>query len=272
MSTRFRRPEYTGENRCIPCTVVNSIIAVGVTGVLTTLNPILGICSVVASAILLYYRGYLIPGAPTITKRYMPDRVLEMFGKEPILTTPGFIEPNNERFDDTTEFNTLSLLLRHGVIQPTDDGEDIELTTVFKETFPEVNSDDPISRAEAVFQSHFQDLSIDGQSDVPYLINTADTVLLSWTSETALRIDAQSAQALDNFVPNTEALNKNEYFSLLQSIRALREICPKCGDVIRFTQQERETCCQTYTANVLSCDSCGDTLLEVNDSALNEPL
>jgi len=37
----------------------------------------------IASVILIHLRGYLVPGTPTLTKRYLPDDVLQLFGKEP---------------------------------------------------------------------------------------------------------------------------------------------------------------------------------------------
>lgn len=79
----LHQPEYTGENRCGPCTVLNLIIA-GLLGSLIVRKSKLGGLAAVAISIgLIYLRGYLVPGTPTLTKQYLPPRVLRWFGKNP---------------------------------------------------------------------------------------------------------------------------------------------------------------------------------------------
>ena len=76
---RFKQPEYTGENRCLPCTVVNTIIALVlsvavVAGVARVANPAAGLAAGVVllgcSLGAIYLRGYLVPGTPELTKQY----------------------------------------------------------------------------------------------------------------------------------------------------------------------------------------------------------
>ncbi|MFB6194579.1 MAG: hypothetical protein ABEI80_00270 [Haloplanus sp.] len=89
---RFRQPEYVGENRCIPCTIVNVALALYASVALAVLVTFVGPASVAAlvgvgafalCGAAIYLRGYLVPGTPTLTKRYLPDRVLAAFDKEP---------------------------------------------------------------------------------------------------------------------------------------------------------------------------------------------
>jgi hypothetical protein len=79
----LRRPEYTGENRCLPCTVVNAVIAAVLGGTVAKKSKPAGLVVLVGSAALIYLRGYLIPGTPELTKRYLPPSVLRWFGKSP---------------------------------------------------------------------------------------------------------------------------------------------------------------------------------------------
>ncbi len=90
---RLRRPEYTGENRCLPCTVVNAALAaLAATGVGSGL-VVAGVSAAYAagvaagvlgvSAVSIYLRGYLVPGTPALTKRYFPPWLLSLFGKDP---------------------------------------------------------------------------------------------------------------------------------------------------------------------------------------------
>jgi hypothetical protein len=97
---RLRRPEYTGENRCTPCTVVNTalaaLLAAGAGGLAAAATPagtgpvpapVPGLAAgglvLAAGLASIHLRGYLVPGTPRLTKRYFPDRVLAWFDRAP---------------------------------------------------------------------------------------------------------------------------------------------------------------------------------------------
>jgi len=87
---RLRQPAYTGENRCLPCTVLNIAIAGTLAvGAALLATPLAGAVVLVASLSAIYLRGYLVPGTPELTKRHAPDRLLRLFGKAPELPEPG---------------------------------------------------------------------------------------------------------------------------------------------------------------------------------------
>ncbi|QLG49748.1 hypothetical protein [Natrinema halophilum] len=79
----LKQPEYTGENRCEPCTVLNLVIAAVIGSVVARKSRLGGALAVAVSITLIYLRGYLVPGTPTLTKRYLPPEVLRWFGKDP---------------------------------------------------------------------------------------------------------------------------------------------------------------------------------------------
>ncbi|SEQ79360.1 hypothetical protein [Natrinema salaciae] len=79
----LKQPEYTGENRCEPCTVLNLVIAAVVGSVIARKSRLGGLLAIGISIALIYLRGYLVPGTPTLTKRYLPPEVLRWFGKDP---------------------------------------------------------------------------------------------------------------------------------------------------------------------------------------------
>ncbi|MDF9747762.1 hypothetical protein [Natrinema salsiterrestre] len=79
----LKQPEYTGENRCEPCTVLNLAIAAVVGSLVARKSRLGGLLAIAVSVALIYLRGYLVPGTPTLTKRYLPPEVLRWFGKEP---------------------------------------------------------------------------------------------------------------------------------------------------------------------------------------------
>ncbi|MDQ2050761.1 hypothetical protein RBH26_09705 [Natronolimnohabitans sp. A-GB9] len=82
IAERLHQPEYTGENRCEACTVVNVIIAIILGGIISRKSKLVGVFSIGMSLVLIYLRGYLVPKTPTLTKRYLPAAVLQWFGKE----------------------------------------------------------------------------------------------------------------------------------------------------------------------------------------------
>lgn len=100
---RLHQPEYTGENRCEACTVVNVIITAILGAVVARKSKFAAVVTVSVSSILIYLRGYLIPGTPTLTKRYLPPSVLRLFGKEPELTLSsgfGSVGTHQQKFVD----------------------------------------------------------------------------------------------------------------------------------------------------------------------------
>jgi hypothetical protein len=68
----LRQPEHTGEYRCTPCTVVNSVIAVVLAAALAVLWLPAGVLALAVSLAANHLRGYLVPGTPELTRRYFP--------------------------------------------------------------------------------------------------------------------------------------------------------------------------------------------------------
>ena len=78
----LKQPAYTGENRCEPCTILNLLIAGAVGSLIARKSRLGGLFAVGFSIVLIYLRGYLVPGTPTLTKQYLPAEVLRWFGKD----------------------------------------------------------------------------------------------------------------------------------------------------------------------------------------------
>ncbi|AHF98921.1 hypothetical protein HALLA_08640 [Halostagnicola larsenii XH-48] len=79
----LHQPEYTGDNRCEPCTILNLVIAALLSSLIARKSKLGGVLALGCSIGLIYLRGYLIPGTPTLTKRYLPPAILRWFGKDP---------------------------------------------------------------------------------------------------------------------------------------------------------------------------------------------
>ncbi|MDG5760682.1 hypothetical protein QA600_15200 [Natronococcus sp. A-GB1] len=98
---RLRQPEYTGENRCTPCTVLNLAIAGAIGAAVARRSRIAAAAVVGASTAAIYLRGYLVPGTPELTKRYLPEPVLRLFGKTPEPEIRGGLVAGESRADET---------------------------------------------------------------------------------------------------------------------------------------------------------------------------
>lgn len=80
---QFQNARYTGERRCTPCTLVNMAIAIGVASVIFRVSLLIAMLWLVVSLVLIWSRGYLVPGTPWLTKRFLPISVLELFRNQP---------------------------------------------------------------------------------------------------------------------------------------------------------------------------------------------
>jgi len=156
MLDRLRRPEHTGENRCLPCTVVNSLIAValaaataaGMVASGATAAPAAsaaGAAVLAVSAALIALRGYLVPGTPALTRRYFPSWLLRRFGKDPAPPgAVGVVDGGGAAAADATDeagtgadapgdqIDVERALSTAGAVEPCDDRDDLCLTESFR--------------------------------------------------------------------------------------------------------------------------------------------
>lgn len=122
---RLRRPEYTGENRCWPCTVTNvALLGTGIVVLLVLDFLAVAIAFAVIGAGAIVLRGYLVPYTPRLG-----PRLLEALPIEPIHrdrdggSLAGTTLPDGDA--------VLATLLEAGVVVPEDEGEDLRLDASF---------------------------------------------------------------------------------------------------------------------------------------------
>ncbi|MFC6794404.1 hypothetical protein ACFQFH_08690 [Halobaculum halobium] len=136
----LRRPEYTGENRCGPCTVLNVAAVVVAAAVAATRRRSLAVPVVAVGAALVYLRGYVVPGTPA----FAPDLVRSL-GMEDrfrhVAVDGGDPERRRESDDlvaDTDPQELLGAMFRHGVIEEGEGGDDaLYLTEAFETAWRE---------------------------------------------------------------------------------------------------------------------------------------
>ena len=252
---RVRQPEYTGENRCVPCTVANLAIA----AVLTAGLAFASVPGAAAFAVLavgsIWLRGYLVPKTPELTKRYFPDWLLAKFDKGPM---PEPVPP--EEFDPET------VLLEAGVVEPCEAADDLCLTADFEAAWRgrmERLADDATLRTELADQLDIDgDVSFESFGDA-YIARQDGTQIGQWESRTALLADLAAAKELPERVDAWEALDPQRRSQLLGGLRVFVEVCPSCGGPVTADTEVVESCCRSTTVVGVACDDCGDRLLEV---------
>ncbi len=261
----FRNPEYTGENRCLPCTAVNTVIAgvlssaVGV-GVAVMTAPVLGSVAglgvFVLSLAAIYLRGYLVPGTPELTKRYLPERVLALFGKG-----TETVEPQTESDIDPEE-----VLVEIGALEVCADGNDLCLTDSFRTAWHEEIQ--RVEEADAEREQLLDMLNTDS-GEVTYeefgsafRARVDDQVVGKWESRGAFLADLGSANVLETRYPAWERLSLQGRSQLLNGLRLFIDTCPECGSAPEFGTDIVESCCSTRQVATVSCPSCGARLFE----------
>jgi len=302
MIDELKQPEYTGENRCMPCTGVNLLIAVVAAAVAGRRSRKAGAGVFVASVVLIYLRGYLVPGTPTLTKRYLPDDVLRLFGKEPVGPAPsglgagldsdeatprdaGAAAVSNGDGTSTAESATNGgvveaardeagaldpeiVLSNAGALEACEDGEDLCLTEEFKRSWDDAMADFDGEESTDLAERLVAQFDLDVEEseieefDDGRVLTDGDGRIGQWPSEAAMIADAAGAAVLRSRLPDWEALSTREKGSLLNGLRLFLEECPTAEGGIEFGQETVESCCSSYEVVAVTCEETGDRLFE----------
>lgn len=259
---RVRQPEYTGENRCIPCTVTNLAIALVVVVPLAIFVSVpLAVAFLVLALGSIWLRGYLVPKTPELTKRYFPDWLLAKFDKHPDeLAGTERVTPD--------DFDPETVLLEAGVVEPCEDVDDLCLTDEFETSWRErmaAFDDSDILRTELAEQLDVDADRVEFESyGEAYIAHAGDgTHIGQWESRSALQADLAAAKELPDRVDDWASLAPRPRSQLLGGLRIFIESCPSCGGPVTADTEVVESCCRSTTVVAVGCESCEDRLLEV---------
>ncbi|UPM41841.1 hypothetical protein [Halocatena salina] len=262
----LRQPEYTGDNRCIPCTINNLAIAAVVCIWLWVMWwP--GAMAFGSLALLsIVFRGYLVPGTPTLTKRYLPDRVLSVFdtvGTDPMTT------------EETVAANTERLLVESGPLKPCEEFDDLCLTSQFRESW--YGRMDRITTSETERQALAETLDTDGEiafvdHGEAFTAHINGQSIGQWESHAAFVADLAAARELPQWIDQWDRLDVAEQGTLIRGLRVFIDLCPSCDGPVTPVSETVESCCREHTVLAISCDGCDARLFEsVADSIERDP-
>ncbi|SEW22484.1 hypothetical protein [Halobacterium jilantaiense] len=256
--SRLQNPEYTGENRCTPCTVLNSLIAVAAAGGVALVSPALAVATLLGSAVVITLRGYLVPGTPTLTKRYLPRRVLAWFGKTPLPDEP---VPTDDR-PENTDTDLEALLSEKGIVRPCASADDLCLSDAVRETWLA-----HLRTADECSPEHVAELTDDQAATYEITEKRGGVVAYDggsevgrWPSEAALLADATCAATMSEHYPGWASLSGERRGELLSTLRFFTPECPRASGEVELTTETVETCCSAQEVVALQCVETGTNL------------
>ncbi|WP_256412683.1 hypothetical protein [Halorubrum rubrum] len=272
----LRDPRYTGSNRCLPCTIVNLVIAAGLALAVATVSVGWAVAVLAVAVATIGVRGYLVPGTPTLTKRYLPDRVLAWFDKGPERGGVANGTPA-DGVDDSAgagPFDPATALVEAGVLLEDPTIDDFVLEERFHDAWrrearrlADANEDEA---ALAGFLEFDAETDLDAASVAltdhghAYVASIEDEPAGRWESRQAFLADLAAAAVIDDRWDGWEELSTARRSELLGSLRLFVETCPTCDGAVTLDTTVVESCCRTYDVLAATCEACGARLFEAD--------
>lgn len=268
---RFRQREYTGENRCIPCTVINVFLAVGVAIGVSVFAAIvgpplvataIGAAVVIFSLTIIYVRGYLVPGTPSLTARYLPDVISRKYGPEHSSVGEPEAEASLAEQGTGIGVDAEAELISAGALETCAERDDLCLTDSFRTAWRErIDTGVDHHRFLNTLQINGDEVTINQQGGGFRVFVDGDYVG-TWESKAAYNADVASAEVLAGQLSRWEELPTVERSKLLSALRLFIERCPSCGGVVELGTETVESCCTSRKVSAVSCNNCGARLFE----------
>ncbi len=253
---RIRRPEYTGRNRCWPCTITNAALLAALGAVAAVVWLPLAAAVVVAGGIGIWLRGYLVPYTPRVAPALF-DRLPVPSPKSDEPAGRGSIAGAGDEAAPDGEA-VLGALLDAGVVDA--DDEALALEPSFRDAWTD--------EVRALRDADGEALAATIESTTPDGVTaraqgTGGELILVEGSGGGVTLarpiaiaEAAAARALETTAPELSAAVRA---SATRPLRGFLERCPVCGtDVVETTPR---SCCGTTNPRdeddrILACPSC----------------
>ncbi|AUX10394.1 hypothetical protein AArcSl_2779 [Halalkaliarchaeum desulfuricum] len=277
---RFRNPDYTGNNRCIPCTLLNLYVAalVGFTIALAQ-HQLVGATVFAVLALLVYFRGYLVPGIPALTA--VPKIVLsrvrrsenrdetesESEGESEVKSREGSQTKAGSGTEEQESTSFVMELIAVDVLER--QGEQLDLTrSAHTDWWNRIRTlDQRDSVLEPLARQYGLDpdrASLDWVGESPVLSDDG-RALEVWPSEAALVADVAMELVLADRV-DWHQFDRAERNLHLEMFRRFLEACPNCGTALQSPSGSGHRADDAGTdrnaALSIECRDCGATILE----------
>jgi hypothetical protein len=258
----LRPTDHTGSDRCWPCTAANVVVAVAIALAVATVSRPAAAVTLVAALGIVAYAGYLVPGTPALTRRFLPDRVLARFGKPRA-------DPVDARPDGGGD--AADRLVAAGALEAHDDGT-LSLSSSFaaswREAVEALGDDPEAQRAElaAVLDVDPAAVRVERIDDTGALsVRLDDGGVSQWISRAALIADLAAGRALAARDPTWRDRPVTERHRALVGLRQFHGRCPACGGRIEDVPEATAGCCWTSHSVTARCEDCGDRLYVITE-------
>ncbi len=265
----IRRPEYTGENRCSACTVVNAVIVALLGLALYRRRKPLGYLALAVGSALIYLRGYVVPGTPSFAPELVRPLPIDFEHDDPEGVGSGSLTGSDEDAEPT-EFDgeeIIDALARAGVIEAGE--EELYLNESFREDWEarieELGELEPDDLADRTAAASRHDVEGEVHGNRILLKGAGRDVWLSYPIANA---EVAATETLANWDVDAEMRA-----AAAEPLRTFIELCPACGGHVRETTLRQ--CCGgpgSYQSRpgqlVLACEDCDTVLFEFKDVAV----
>ncbi|AEH38662.1 hypothetical protein [Halopiger xanaduensis] len=263
---RFRRPEYTGANRCLPCTALNVGLVAAVAVALAIVDrPVVAAGTVLVGAAAIWLRGYAVPYTPAIGPRLAARMPGDPFGHADDPATgqrpSGLAEGTDGEAIQPTGDEIVTALLEAGVVVPVPAADDADgETDTDSETPPELTLADSFREDWRAEMARLRDRDLEELAAVAddltvpsvaarasHTVRTETIVLegdevtggvASLTRPIAVA-ELGAARALESRIDD-RAIR----LAAGRPLRSLLASCPRCGSELTITQT---SCCGEVT-------------------------
>jgi len=255
----LRRPEYTGDNRCLPCTVLNLAIVAVAAGLLGgVVAPVAGVVAGGVGLGLVYVRGYVLPGTPALTERYLPTTALAYFDHAGPERRPGSATTD-------TDLDPESALVRARALRVCADRDDLCLDPSFRAEWRSemvVSGQNPDAAADRLRPPEFNDpLHVEFREEGA-VARTGGVTVAQWPSQEAFVADAAGAAVLEDTDPAWHERGFVERTQLLAGLRLWLGRCSGCDGRVELGEETVESCCRSVPVVAASCSACGARIFE----------
>ena len=251
---KFKQPDYTGENRCLPCTILNTTIAAVMAGAVALVSLSVAAALFALSLVVIFFRGYLVPGTPTLVQ-YLPAWVHEQIG------------PGHELDGVGADVDVETTLKTADIVIDCTDVDDLCLTESYRDAWHARMAEltDESTQRERLADS----LSVSAdeiafeQSETGWHVKIEGVKAGRWQSEAAFVADLASEELLASRIRQWDALAADDRTQLLVSLRSFIEECPTCGGDVVPDEEVRKSCCRDDIVSVTtSCVECEAVLFK----------
>lgn len=276
--SNLKNPNYTGENRCWPCTAINVLIALISASALAPYSTELAVIAAILLLVIIYFHGFLIPRTPVLTERYLPAQVLNLFGK-PSTTSSIIVTLDEQEAADFSE----RFLSRADILVGSPGGNERCLDRGFAEGWQEQvqiareNEGAKQIQLTALAPPGVEGVSVEhhGTTSAPLLgVEEPVTTITAtvdgrqigmWGSEAALLADIAAAAELRKTIPEWGQLDIKQRSRVLLSLRIFLERCPSCDASVELSQEDR--CCGHASLIKVQCCECDALILEITEQS-----